>query len=1512
MSDIQREISRVNYFDGQRITESDLDTDQNYFRDLISKLTLDFHSSGVVQLNQKERFLFDSSEPGKWGENASKSIMEAGNYDGIPISIDRQPSDVIYGNRLVFKLDGTESRGRQSTKILITGRVYNALSESDDIKTEVITLKRNEEYLTENYYSQIYSIIFNNFSGGVGKTEFLSSYENKNNIENGGKLLIYESKPLQVFPYLKNQEQNKSPNFDIMNFASSSISRSIKDEISDGLSSGATVEQVFADFTIKETLTLEKNSNINKKFGQKFLSNNNNIQKIELYLSVEEDSSLVDPLDWSGDLVFSIYPLSTLVDSSTGRIPNTLLDYDPESSPIVQISFDREDLKDKGFELGATPTLVSIDFSHTNIAVPSSGLIEKGKYYAIEVRRSGLNNVGTIKMFKGYDIPLRKEELGIPLNALEKFSNQEYRFFQYDPSLKRYIDDVESSLWFKVYSSAVEITDGLCYSTNGIFVMVPKVHSFVGNNKVLYYERHLDIPFVNGSTYYLTLETIQEFIDADVHPRTGNIIYTRIQDITGFKFLTSDELAKKTKEEYPLILASVSDKNPRSTSSESKLFKNAGLYNSDYFCILDPTELERNRKYIGTNFIPDTECSCKNIYKIVDVECHSVEYGDINEDGFVNTDDLSEIISLSGNVINSEDTERRIFGGEFSLQQFKLADLNDDGLIDGFDIEILQDYIDGKDNRLTQNSLTYLKIFFENVIKDSSPTLFSTTNNSVSTTSGTNLLTFNAHDAKHAISIRIGDTLNITSGSDQGSYVVLTKQVNSTGFGVTITVEQQGGEVSFSGSSGDNLNIVSKTKTNLFADNIDLLKTPYIEKKYVLYQEKGVFEKHNIDICDLRRFMEVSYVEIQSGNCLCEDPKCNLVNCILKSQNEKFLPGNLLVSGNILNENGDSHKLDYEFSTVKIPLPPGSLSDCKIDLYNSFAKAVNNGCKTIAGFPAMKYSDNTYVGCEDTETSTDLTKKRVKFQGAIASLYVDAFVNLEDGYSDGYTEAAPILSENTSTIFSYENLFQAFEDNSSFSFYNWPLSSIYNPGPTYGAVTTPSGLNEPATFSFTTKNVSGEKKFVLEKPLLQGDATGDLLVDFVVLRSNWTEEDLGSGKIFFAFNGEVTNLDPLGVLESKGFFSVGIQKIGDKNREVFFSGQITDGSGATLYDFNFSQELRDDLGDEITFRIRRIGNAISAYYHVSKKIIKEINKFDRIGKNLDTHLGSGTMDFNYSIGQDNTPYAGKSYSLKLQNLVLRDEFVSAEDDEIMTISQTALNEVQRNIFNFPLNISQRTNIKKAEIILTAAESTTFNDTLYVVPLEVLDLRKVFYQDNYPETTNESLFTSFIPGTVAEGDQITIDISPIIISYMANTAHISGFYKGLILEPSSGAVGSISFKSSVQINITYEDLSSGVLIHVGMHLDPKTGIASFKTRNVLFDKLIKENRTTIEFGIHLKKSGFSNEDIEVTLDQLRNVGIGTCFTNEELPADNECYFVTGATASGVFVEGPFPCVLKLNE
>ena len=45
----REKLSRVNFFDGQRVTEADLDDELIHHRGLVSSLTKDFHGSGIVE-----------------------------------------------------------------------------------------------------------------------------------------------------------------------------------------------------------------------------------------------------------------------------------------------------------------------------------------------------------------------------------------------------------------------------------------------------------------------------------------------------------------------------------------------------------------------------------------------------------------------------------------------------------------------------------------------------------------------------------------------------------------------------------------------------------------------------------------------------------------------------------------------------------------------------------------------------------------------------------------------------------------------------------------------------------------------------------------------------------------------------------------------------------------------------------------------------------------------------------------------------------------------------------------------------------------------------------------------------------------------------------------------------------------------------------------------------------------------------------------------------------------------
>lgn len=1502
-SDKKSGLFRVNFFDGQRITEKDLDTDQEYFRSLLSNITLDFHSSGIIDPNlNNENILIDFSRPGFYGENSSKDIIQAGHYDGKSVSVDIQPSDPIYGNRLEIMLKNSNSRGSSKTKLIIVGRSFNSLNENNDLITEVLYLDDGEAKITANYFNRVYGIILNNYSGGVGRNHYETSLESLNNLEEKTSLIIKETGPIKLYPYSLNSYQDQSPNYDLAYFISSNNNRTIQDEIALAIGSNGSIDEVFIDLDGKDSLSLEKNGDVSKKYGQKFLSNSNNLQKVEVLMSVPNDST--DGYNWSGELIMSIYELSTELDAcGSPRYPDQPIDFDPEITPIAELSLDQSDLADMGVFLRDNPSVVSFDFSDTLLANPNiDPSFSKGKYFAFTIGRAGSNLKGTIRVHRGTYNSVKKQELNIPLTPLEEYGRQNQVFTQFDPSTKRYVDDKDSILWYKVRSSSAEVTDGACYTGEGLIVVIPKYEEYVGSTKVLSFERHIDLIDISGERNYLVLEAKQKFLDADVHPRTGNFVYTRIQDVPSLRFIKRDELNSYNTKDLPVIIGSIYDFNSRSAQNIDGVFSEAGSYDTNFFYIFNASDEIKKSQIVGRNFIPDTDCQCANVYKIVESKCISLKSGDLNNDGVLNNLDLQEMLKITGNTINSFETERRLLGENLSLVEFKQADLNNDQTIDGFDVQLLEDAITGLKNFDIPENLVFYKVYFEELQDNGYPIVFEDAAQTSNAVSGSDEIEFISTSQEIALAIRIGDKATIPTGNaDEGEYIIYAKEIASDGVTVTISVtDKMGSNVSFTGSSSFDVTIRGKTKTNLFVDNLDLIKVPFSSKNYQIYLSVPDFKERFLKVCDLRRYVEFSYVANKDNSCICIETSCPEEECLPDLQNEKYLPGNLLLSGNLLDEEGNTHRGDYEYATITIPLPPGSIENCSINIYDNFIKAKDNSCETISGFPAMKYSDGTYIGCEDSGENTDLTKGKVKLSHAIASLYVDGLV---DGYS-----ASGGLPDLQINAFASEKFEEKFVDFSYTEFSAWNKNGANSSNT---AITTVSGPNNPALLELTTISASGNRFGELEKPFASYDMDNDFVLDFQLARSSWSDSDITTGKVSFYSKLIVTNLDG-----SSAVLKVGYKLIGGSKTKLFYAGQNFDSSSNLIYEFEFEDERVESITDTMLFRIRRVGDVVTAYFFNPQVNLCDQGSCDeyiRIGQNTQMHAGEGSVDYSFVIDQDNAPNSSKVFSGKIIKVEARSEYESANADAEITIARdSATNQIDRTMFNFPLLLSSRTNIISAELKLKYTSSGTVNERVNIIPLNVLDADNLSTITNLAETINQSYILDFIPGTFTSGQEVSIDISSIIVTYLGQKGHISGQFKALILEPDGTSNMSFNIDTTIQISLVYEEISTGVIFKVGLDLDTKTGILSLRTKNILYDKLIRENRTVVKVGVHMKKAGFINEDVEVDISLLKNIGVGDCLPSEEFPSEEECYFVTGSVKTGTYVQGPFPCVLKVGE
>jgi hypothetical protein len=1503
---------RVNFFSGQRVTEADLDAEQIHNLTVSSDMVIDFHGSGVIRDTPfDDKVLLDTRFPGTHtvgsAENPSKTDIEGGTYDGKSITLDKQPSDNVRGNRIEFELIDSEARGRNHAQVMVLGRSFDGVSSEGNLVAEFITFSENGSKLSQHYYREIVSVLFNNFSGGSGRTSNEASADSLDLISEGsGYMVIREAGPLKVYPASRSIFQIESPNIDMANFVTSSTSNTVQEEIELALGAGNSISDLYIELDGKEEITFPEDGESTISYGQKFLAHTNNIQRVDILLSVEQDlgKPIGSQFDFSGDLVISIHELSTEVDCPTDAAPDNLIDFDPEITPLVEMSFSQQDLEDLGYELDDVPRVVSFNFAGTLIADPNiDPSIRPNKYYAFIVKRSGDNRTGTIIMEKGFDKVTGKNEQGVGLSTVERFAKQQTKFIEFDPITKRYVTDSSSSLWFEVHSDAVEVTDGTAYSDTGVAITVPKTEGFVGETEISSFENNISLATVaEGSPNYVVLSHVDQFVDSDVHPRTGNHLFSRIINSASVSVVNQVGLDTLLENTIPLLLARVRDKNVRDAQAIEGSFDKPGYIDTNRVIIQNPSSSLLAANLINRIITPDIACDCNSNYRIVGVECITAKAGDLNGDGEITNADLGELVSLVGNTINSEVTERAILGGALDIIDFIKSDLNLDGSIDGTDIELLEDALDGYSNFTVAEETKFLILNLENILEsDNFPTLFSDTAATGATTTGTDVVDLSTLTENEALAIRPGDSLVIPAPSvDAGTYTIVSKSVASDGLAVTFTVvAQDGSSASFVGTSGFDAVIISGTAVNTYADNPGLTSVPFSSFNYEISFIESPYEEDFLDVCDLRRFIEIGFVEeVGTDPCDCVEDDCLPTNdCAPEYKSQKYVPGDIYVpNGDILSAPGVPHHGDFEYANITIPLPAGTISDCSIDLYNTFVKAESGSCKTAAGFDALKFSDGTLVGCNDSGTNTDIAKGRVKFSHAICSLFVDALV---DGYAtDGYADASVAAEEQ-------EVITENFIDDTFGAFDTW-IENIGNDA----AITNIShgvGPDEPAVFDITTIADPSEKFGRLDAPVAVQNFEDDFVLDLTVARTVWPETSTGGTVSSFA-TVVISNTDG-----STSTLKYGWRKVENEPTKLFYSGVTEDAFTVVIGTFDFSINAPDDVGDEVLMRIRRVNDVVTALYLVPDKISETspeaFGQYVRLGTNPALQPGSGPATLSFEVAQANTPTAGISYFVRLSEVIMRTEYSSSITPTDIPIARVAATGViDRGTFSFPLNLISRTSIVSATIDLTAATAGTFADTINVIPVDVLNADNLGPIHNFPLTQDVSEIVSFAPGTVLVGDTISVDVTNTVRAMLGRTGHLPGYIKAFVFEPDSTSDFVFSVSVDATLTVAYEDISTGVVFKVGISLDKSTGIAVLNTRNVLFDALNQENRTLLNFGVYLKKSGFKNQDVEVSIDDLFRLGIGTCQDNSTLTSEDECFFVVGDTTVGTFVSGPFPCAL----
>lgn len=878
-------LPRVNFYDGQNVDETDLDIEQKAWHDSLANNTDFLSGSGVEQEFAVQRVLFDSSDV----PASINTLITTENFDGEPIysedsfgnTVYLQPSDSVEGNQLEVTLSGASLDGAPTSRVYIFGLIFGG-----EYVQEVLVFDKNESQITKNYFTRIVAIMTQDFLGN--QNTIIDGVKSRNV---GGTLTIKEALAMTVARDTIMASQDVEPNLNYVNFKPATLSKTldiILDEISD--SAGLNTDDLDINVTASDTRQLPRNDSTGIIVGQKFQATTNNIQKITLLLSVQRNTLALPgtEYDWSGDIVVGVRPLQTSTTCPTDIIPGTAIEFDPEPSPIAEVSFDQDELAELGISLDETPRPVDFVFTQSLLANPNiEPSIIPGNYYIVTIRRSGNISVGNIVL----------QEAANTTRDPEEFDNTRLSVF----SQNKWTDVPEGDLWFQVHTDAVRITDGTAFDS-GVQITSPKVRKNAATG--------IEEPYIEGfhslldvsqtASNYVIVQKSQNFTDPEVHPSTGNPIFSRIEDVPDVAVVSEDTLVTLIDAgNETIVLGSVTDTNPVDNPPIEGRTDFPGLVRSNTFTIIQPNSDIILNNLVGSILVPNVN-EAENKFRIIKVEIYDDAYGDVDGNNSIDLNDVARAQALDGyakdlesGTVPSASQRNAILAGTVTMEEILRADVTADGVINIFDPQSIQ-----------QN-------------------------------------------------IALGTPFN----------------AGGTFKRAVLTVE--------------NLVDPLNTAPNMIADPV-FNAVPFTPVNFRI-DFVPLWNASNLQVSDLRRFVPKTFTVFDSEDITGESKNGGI--------NTAFIPGDILLQGDLLNLDGSVYSVDFEVNTIVIDLPEGSTQG-EIDIFNNFIKN------------QMRFSDGTLVPL------SALAGNQVKVSTAIKSFTKDT-----DGYDFESIDGYAAIDETVSVLY---------------------------------------------------------------------------------------------------------------------------------------------------------------------------------------------------------------------------------------------------------------------------------------------------------------------------------------------------------------------------------------------------------------------------------------------------------------------------------------------------------------
>ena len=661
---IRKSVSLIqnHFYDGQRIDQVDLVVEQDRNVNTDAAIIQNHFGSGILPIASDQETIFDT-------DNLyidQVALIASNDFDGTGLRPLSQPTDFTLGNQLEVELKNsdvygiTTVGGRFSTKVLIIGLDFQG-----NLQYDRFYFYKQEKQVTKKHYAKVLSVFFNDFFGNNNCSRNL-----------GGRVVIKETNSFQLSRDSIMISQDVEPNIFFRDFKISEVSEgnggstsTLYQAIQAGIGIEYDVDSLNINTTIKREIDLSTND-VTTRIAEKFIATSNNIQKITLLLGTRrnDEVSVVNRFDWSGELVVSVYELQTTVSCPSAIVPELAIEFEPNPVPITQFSLDQADFYDRGYVL--TDTLQPIDFVFNNSVLGGTSKVIEGKIYVISIGRSGDASNGTLFTGTGNSQTIN--------DRLSIFTGV-------------WTDIPDEDLWYQVWTNTAKVSDGFGYdSGNGIEISKTNKNEL---GAVVDFAFDLNSFVDNGQNTINTaiIEAVLEQSQQEQDERTGNPVNARQKFEPTFSFVTNTTLETLRESSDPLIIGSARDTNAKNNNViiGSQVFP--GLVNTNTFTIINPIADILSQQLIGSKLIPNNNAGYS--YKITNVSLCTDGYGDVNGDGVIDDDDVTRAGELLGQSLQLLTTQQSIQDGYFTTLEIIRADVDGDGYITNSDINLIRSYV---------------------------------------------------------------------------------------------------------------------------------------------------------------------------------------------------------------------------------------------------------------------------------------------------------------------------------------------------------------------------------------------------------------------------------------------------------------------------------------------------------------------------------------------------------------------------------------------------------------------------------------------------------------------------------------------------------------------------------------------------------------------------------------------------------------------------------------------------